>query len=722
MRIVGYDTFITLVKAAYALRLVGVPSSHVLVISPPGTGKTSIAKLFSKSVNATFVRTTGRYDMLPEDFISEKEIVYNDGKPEIVWKLKAVGKLLATSNARPAVWFFDEFDKMNRKSMMSLLELMEEQQVTLPSGETHKLNFMLIAAGNSRKYDKDASPIPRSVRDRFIVYWELGYLPIDLEMNVLEEGIKQMLGIDVNPSDQFSFTFDRKLFEKNLAEVKKRYGECFVRAVSHIRTHKLVEEPPGPRAYIHATLLTASLATIVKNTLHNIARLGFKAAVAGKITVSPDSSPFEICEEAFEKYCVDREGEERKEYEYEDTGIGQPNNTSSTSARIKALLNSSGKSSKSSGRDKSYSLTDISRYLDMLGDKVVMTSKGAMPAKVVSRLLLSGSITDIVVPGGPTLKVVGSSVLSTHKLSFKGIGRDEGELTYSKREIDMIKIADVLALTGMEMSKLAHLNLSDPGDILAKVLDAVSKKKSSPIYPQLKSALKNLIDILGDVVSSKEGDRTDTLSSQVKRFSKTGEFEELSEHERHRLHITRTLMRMEMGIARPVYKSFMEMGRRYTIVFDKSGSMSDKYINTTKKAIGALLVCLIAKTDYEAKFNLVVFDSSAKIVVRDGDYDQLIDALLELEPSGGTHYPSAMVAASNIMNEGDILIIVGDFIDTSQIPRNVSSSIRMKASSVILVPTGESDEDYAEYIAHELNGKIYVYENGVFKYKQSLSH
>ncbi|MEM1841878.1 MAG: AAA family ATPase [Ignisphaera sp.] len=720
MRIVGYDTFISLIKAAYGLRVVNVPSAHILVVSPPGTGKTSIAKLFAKAVDAPFVRTTGRYDMLPEDFIAEKEIAYNNGKPEIVWRLKAVEKLLASNNPRPGIWFFDEFDKMNRKSMMSLLELMEEQQVTLPNGETYKLNFMLIAAGNSRKYDKDASPIPRSVRDRFIVYWELGYLPIDLEMNVLEEGIKQMLGIDVNPSDQFSFSFDRNLFDKNLAEVKKRYGECFVRAVSHIRTHKLVEEPPGPRAYIHATLLTASLATIVKNTLHNIARLGFKAAVAGKITVSSDASPFEVCEEAFENHCVDREGEEREEYE--DTSIEQHNNMSSTSARIKALLNSSGKSSKSSGRDKSYSLTDISRYLDMLGDKVVMTSKGAMPAKVVSRLLLSGSITDIVVPGGPTLKVVGSSVLSTHKLSFKGIGRDEGELTYSKREIDMIKIADVLALTGMEMSKLAHLNLSDPGDILAKVLDAVSKKKSSPIYPQLKSALKNLIDILGDVVSSKEGDRTDTLSSQIKRFSKTGEFDELSEHEKHRLHITRTLMRMEMGISRPVYKAFTEMGRRYTVLFDRSGSMSEKYINTTKKAIGALLVCLIAKSDPEARFNLVVFDTSAKIVLRDGDYNQLIDVLLELEPSGGTHYPSAMMAASNIMNEGDILIIVGDFIDVSRIQKNVSSSIRMKASSVIVVPVGEADEDYVEYIAHELNGKIYIYENGVFKYKYSLSH
>ncbi|MEM4788097.1 MAG: AAA family ATPase [Ignisphaera sp.] len=714
MRIVGYDTFISLIKAAYGLRVAGIPSVHVLVISPPGTGKTSIAKLFAKAVDALFVRTTGRYDMLPEDFIAEKEIAYNNGKPEIVWRLKAVEKLLANNNTRPAIWFFDEFDKMNRKSMMALLELMEEQQVTLPSGETYKLNFLLIAAGNSRKYDKDASPIPRSVRDRFAVYWELGYLPVDLEINVLEEGINQMLGIDTEPSEQFYFSFDRKIFEKNLVAVKKKYGECFVRAVSYLRTHKIVEEPPGPRGYIHATLLTSSLSTVVKNmSLHEAARLGFVAAVAGKITVSPDSTPFEICEEAFEKYCVDREGEEYNEHEYED--IGDSRRTSSTSAKIRALLDTDRKSKSIGDRGKRYSLADASRYLELLGDKVVMTSKGAVSAKIASKLLLSGSITDVVVPGGPTLKIVGTSVLSTHELPFSNIGRRESELTYSRREIDMIRIADVLAMMGMNTASLTHLSLTDPGDTLAKVLEVVSEKRNSPLYPQLKSALKNMIDILGDVVYSREGDRTDTLSSQIRRFSRTGEFDELSEHEKHRLHVTRTLLRMEMGTARAIYKSFAEMGRRYTVLFDRSGSMSEKYINTTKKAIGALLVTLIAKSDPEARFNLVVFDTSAKIVVRNGDYNQLIDALLELEPSGGTHYPSAVAAASEVMDEGDILVIVGDFMDAAHIPRNTIASVKMKASSVLVVPVGRANKAYAEYVANELDGKIYVYAGGVFR-------
>lgn len=305
MRIVGYDTFIKLLKSVYGLRLVGVPSAHVLVIGPPGVAKTTIAKLFSKSVKASFVRTTGRYDMLPEDFIAEKEIAYEDGTPKVVWSLRAVKNLLRDGNKVPAIWFFDEFDKMNRKSMFALLELMEEQQVTLPNGVTYPLNFTLIAAGNSRKYDRDANPIPRAVRDRFVAFWELGYLTPEQEYEVLDYATKYIVGEDTEPSDQFTFTFNPNTFKNMKDEVAARYGKCFVDAVHYLRKHKDVSEPPGPRAYIHATLLTASLSTFEGSITRKNVELGFIASVAGKITPSTDVSPFELCREAVVKNCFE---------------------------------------------------------------------------------------------------------------------------------------------------------------------------------------------------------------------------------------------------------------------------------------------------------------------------------------------------------------------------------------------------------------------------------
>jgi MoxR-like ATPase len=313
MRIIGYDTFIDLLKATYLLRYVGIPSAHVIVISPPGTAKTTMAKLFARAVGASFVRTTGRYDMLPEDFIAEKTIDYVDGRPTIKWELRAVRHLLAERNPRPAIWFFDEFDKMNRKSMTALLELMEEQQVTLPTGESYKLNFMLIAAGNSRKYDKDANPIPRSVRDRFATYWELGYLGPEREVEILNEAINYMMGIDTEPSHQFGLNLDRKAFNAALERIKREYGTCIVRAVSYLRRHKEVEEQPGPRAYIHATLLASAMAVVRGSLSATDVLTAFTAAVAGKLTVASDRTPFELCQEAFEKFCM-----EGREPEVED--------------------------------------------------------------------------------------------------------------------------------------------------------------------------------------------------------------------------------------------------------------------------------------------------------------------------------------------------------------------------------------------------------------------
>ena len=320
MRVVGYDTFIRLLKASYGLRLAGVPSAHVLVVSPPGVGKTTIAKLFARSVGAAFVRTTGRYDMLPEDFIAEKEVVYDNGSPAIVWRLRAVEKLLRSRNERPAIWFFDEFDKMSRKSMTALLELMEEQQVTLPSGEAYPLNFMLVATGNSRKYDRDANPIPRSVRDRFAVYWELGYLPVEREYEVLDVGVGYLLGKDTSPGEQFRFAFSVPSFEKYVEEVKRRYGRCMVEAVASLRGRKEVEEPPGPRAYIHAALLAAALAVVEGGLSYTTALLAFQAAVSGKVTASGDASPFELCQEEFERHCAESRGEPRQGFFREPRG------------------------------------------------------------------------------------------------------------------------------------------------------------------------------------------------------------------------------------------------------------------------------------------------------------------------------------------------------------------------------------------------------------------
>ena len=272
-------------------------------------------------------------------------------------------------------------------------------------------------------------------------------------------------------------------------------------------------------------------------------------------------------------------------------------------------------------------------------------------------------------------------------------------------------MADLLAAAGIELHRAMELASKSPVALGALAVEAYEneKRRGSPLHKELKSALLNLLDVLADTMYVREGDRTDSLTSCIKEFSRTGEFEDLTEHAKHRLHVVRTVQRALAGNLREVYKSFAETGRHYVIVFDRSGSMEDRVGPTTKKAVAALIALLITKADPEATFSLVVFDSTAKVVLARGTADEVAEIVAEVEPRGGTSYASGLTAADKVMNGGEVLVIVGDFMDSSKIPEHVADSIKSKASKVILVPVGDADMQYAKAVADALKGEIYIY-------------
>lgn len=305
MRIIGYREPLLLLHSVYALRSAGVPA-NLLIIGPPGVAKTTMVRLFARSVGARFHRTVGRQDLIPEDFIAEKTVEPVDGVPAVRINIH-VRDLFASENPRPAVWFFDELDKTPPRSLNALLELMEEQTLTLPDGTVHDMNFVLVAAANSRKYDRLANPLPRAVRDRFTAYWEMGYLPPDRELEVLDEAVSALLrgrARETLDASQRLAIPGRAELEEGIARAKEEWGPCFVEAVSEMRRDSDIDEPPGPRAYIHATLLTGALAALGVPGAE-AARIGFIAGVSGKISVYGGEA-MEAAETYFENYCASR--------------------------------------------------------------------------------------------------------------------------------------------------------------------------------------------------------------------------------------------------------------------------------------------------------------------------------------------------------------------------------------------------------------------------------
>ena len=81
----------------------------------------------------------------------------------------------------------DEINRATPKTQSSLLEAMEERQVTV-DGVTHKMPspFMVMATQNPIEYE-GTFPLPEAQLDRFLIRVNLGYPSADDEVTVLDE-------------------------------------------------------------------------------------------------------------------------------------------------------------------------------------------------------------------------------------------------------------------------------------------------------------------------------------------------------------------------------------------------------------------------------------------------------------------------------------------------------------------------------------------------------
>lgn len=141
-----------------------IASGHVLLEDVPGTGKTLLAKSMSKSLSCKFKRIQFTPDLLPTDitginFFSQKKGEFEFREGPIFTNI-----LLA-----------DEINRATPRTQSSLLESMEEKQVTI-DGETRNLEdpFMVIATQNPVE-SQGTFPLPEAQLDRFLLKVQLGY-------------------------------------------------------------------------------------------------------------------------------------------------------------------------------------------------------------------------------------------------------------------------------------------------------------------------------------------------------------------------------------------------------------------------------------------------------------------------------------------------------------------------------------------------------------------
>jgi MoxR-like ATPase len=147
---------------------------HLLIEDVPGVGKTTLAQSFARSLNCSFKRVQFTSDLLPSDIIGLS--VFHQQTREFEFR---PGPIFAN------IVLADEINRTTPKTQSSLLEAMNDAQVSVEN-HTHPLPrpFMVIATQNPVEY-QGTFPLPESQLDRFLIRVHMGYPGVEDEKRIL---------------------------------------------------------------------------------------------------------------------------------------------------------------------------------------------------------------------------------------------------------------------------------------------------------------------------------------------------------------------------------------------------------------------------------------------------------------------------------------------------------------------------------------------------------
>jgi len=150
---------------------------HLLIEDVPGVGKTTLAHGLAKVLGLSYQRIQFTSDLLPADVTGVS--IYNRDEKSFQFKAGPVFTQLLLA---------DEINRATPKTQSSLLEAMEERQVTT-DGIAHKLPkpFFVVATQNPSE-QIGTFPLPESQLDRFLMRIEIGYPDTNAERQLLEHG------------------------------------------------------------------------------------------------------------------------------------------------------------------------------------------------------------------------------------------------------------------------------------------------------------------------------------------------------------------------------------------------------------------------------------------------------------------------------------------------------------------------------------------------------
>ncbi len=258
LAIVGQDNVIRQILVTL------IAAGHALIEGVPGTGKTLLVRSLASAVGGKFNRVQFTPDLMPSDVTGH--VMYDMKTTEFKVRRGPVfcNFLLA-----------DEINRAPAKTQSSLLEVMQEQQVTI-EGNSYQLQepFLVLATQNPIEQE-GTYPLPEAQLDRFLLKIKIDYPNHEDEVSIVKQVTSQSVGdkLDVSAVTQQLTPEQVVDLQKTAAKlhIDEQIIQYSVRIVTATRNRNGIDIGSGPRGSI--ALLRAARAN---------------ALISGNAFVTPD--------------------------------------------------------------------------------------------------------------------------------------------------------------------------------------------------------------------------------------------------------------------------------------------------------------------------------------------------------------------------------------------------------------------------------------------------